>query len=128
MHAPLQRIGELLQSECLPNTTKALLYAEVESGMIESALFFQTAPGHVIFRYLSDPLEDAVYDFWESGGDHVPPGSWRGIEYVLVGAKLQVDFTLAETFNAKEGALDRRPRVLARQFPDCLVDYSNPGE
>jgi len=125
MRELIQLIGQALAVQC-PNATKALVYAEVQDGVIASSVFFETTDAQLFFRYPSDDLEDLVYEFWEAGADRVPARSWRALEYSVVKNKLAVDFTFPEQFNESEGHHERRPRVIARQFPGLKPNYSNP--
>jgi hypothetical protein len=124
----LQLVGHALQQQCPPNIDGALLYAEVEDGVISASVFFTAAPNLLAFRYASDSLEDLVYEFWEKGQDGVLPRSWSAIEYQLSGKKLDVGFAYSDQFYKNEGQHDRRPRVVARRYPGFAVDFSNPGE
>ena len=122
----LQLIGLALKAEGPPHCGRALLYAEVEDGVISASAFFERDEGDVAFRYASDELETLVYQFWEKGSDRVQPKSWRAIEYVVSGSKLSVDLTYQEQFNEAEGQHERRPRVVARHFSGSKVDFSQP--
>lgn len=124
----LQLVGQALAEQCPKGVDGALLYAEVEDGVISSSVFFTAAPSVLVFRYASDELEDLVYEFWENGQDGVHPRSWAAIEYQLTGLKLDVGFGYPDQFCKNEGQHERRPRVLARRFPGFAVDFSNPGE
>jgi hypothetical protein len=124
----LQLVGQALAQQCPRDVDGALLYAEVEDGVISSSVFFTAASSVLVFRYASEQLEDLVYEFWERGQDGVPPRSWAAIEYQLTGSKLDVGFSYSNQFSKNEGQHERRPRVVARRFPGFTVDFSNPGE
>lgn len=107
---------------------KLLVCAEVQEGVIESAVFYERSAGKVVtFRYCSDELEDALYELWEHGA---ASGSrpWFGIEYVAENCRFQIDHTYLDQVSDDEGMLDRRPRLIAKHFGDRTPDYSMPGE
>jgi len=123
----IQRIGNLLKLQNLSEKNRALLYAEVNDGTIESAIFLHSSPEKLIFRYLSTELEDLIYEFWEHGNNQVTPQSWRSMEYLLHGQAFDLRFGFPDEFKKHENAIDRRPRLLQRYFQGAKVDYSNPG-
>ncbi|MGX5652724.1 hypothetical protein ACWKW4_20910 [Hydrogenophaga borbori] len=123
----LQLIGHALQNICPVEARKLLLYAEVEDGVTQLSVFFDDEQGRVNFRFASDELETLTYEFWETGADKVLARSWCGLEYGLLGSQLTVNFLYSEEFDPDEGQSDRRPRVVARHFPGCTVDYSRPS-
>ena len=121
----VQQIGVALVAQC-PNARKALVYAEVEDGVIASSVFVETANAQLFFRYASAELESLIYEFWEVGAERVSARSWRALEYSVIGSKLAVDFTFPDQFDEAEGQHERRPRVIDRQFPGLKPNYSNP--
>jgi hypothetical protein len=122
----IQRIGIALREQCPPEAKRHLLYAEVEDGVIASAVFFQMDGEIAHFRYPSAKLEDLVYEFWETGNESIPARSWRAIEYSLIGVKFDISLAYAEQFIPHEGQHDRRPRVLQRHFPGLALNFDNP--
>ena len=126
MLEPIQLVGTALQAQCPRDVRKVLLYAEIEEGVVAASVFFETATNGLQFRYASDELERLTYEFWEVGSGSILPKSWRAIEYALVGQKLTVDLTYREEFKANEGEHERRPKVIARQFPGLNPNFSNP--
>jgi hypothetical protein len=123
-----QRIGHLVLDSCPDLSGKLLVCAEVQEGVIESAVFYERGAGKVVtFRYCSDELEDALYELWQHGA-MAGNRPWFGIEYVAESGRFQIDHTYLDQVTEDEGMLDRRPRLLAKHFGDRTPDYSMPGE
>ena len=122
----IQLIGHALQAQCPATAKKSLLYAEVADDVISCDILFETAGGELELRFASHGLRDLTYEFWEAGTTHVPPRSWRAMEYVLVHAQLRLDFAYPNQLNEEESEHERRPRAIARHFPGLQVNYSRP--
>jgi len=122
-----QRIAQEMINSCGMSPSKALLYAEVEDGVISADLFFQqSAKGVVRFRFAPEPLRSHIYRFWEDGEEKVAPRSWVTLLFLVEGGRFSSELTYPDQLNSNEGLEDRRPRVIAEYFPGLQIDYSKP--
>jgi hypothetical protein len=124
---PYQGIAEGIFESCGAPIEKALLYAEVEDGVISADVFFQQADGNTVkFRFASEALRNRVCEFWVSGDSHIAPKSWAALLFLVEGGRFSADLMYPDQLNSKEDISDRRPRVIAKYFPGLEVDYSKP--
>lgn len=120
------RIGQLALEELADLQGKVLVAAEVQPGVIESAIFYERGLAKVVtYRYCSDALEDCLYDLWEqwnAAGNAV----WFGIEYAVENGRFQIGYAYPNQINFDQGAIERRPELLQKHFSTAAVDCSMP--
>lgn len=122
---PIEEIAAFAMSSFANAIGKYLVYVEVEEGVISSDLFFQKESSNSVqFRFASQEIQDIIYSFWESGHGKVLPRSWATMQLVVHHGHFTADFLFPDQVTPNEGVSDRRPRVLAAQFPGLPVDYS----
>jgi hypothetical protein len=125
---PYQSIAEGVIDICGDRYEKALLYAEVEDGVISADIFFQQAnQNKVKFLFASEALRDCIYEFWSVGEGSIAPKSWATMVFVIENGGFSTDLTYPDQLNRNEDLTDRRPRVLAKHFAGREVDYSKPN-
>jgi hypothetical protein len=113
-----QQIGQAaLAVAGVPTLEKLLLYAEVDDGWIDAALFFRTRPGGELHQlFLPDELSDLVTRLWESSrkADKQP---WAVMMYTIDGnGRFAIDFEYPDQHDPNEHVHDRRPRALQKHF------------
>jgi hypothetical protein len=120
-----ERIGEAALAIANVDVETFLIYTEVEHGVVSSDIFFKPVHGpNVQFRFAPPTVREQIYDFWTNGSVNVPPRAWAAMEYVIHSGKFAVEFRYQEDFLSEEALHDRRPRVVAANFPGAKVDYS----
>jgi hypothetical protein len=97
-----QRIGRAAVDLTGGKSRKLLLYSEVEDGVISASLFFQKRPivrfmqaksnSIVHFRFVSEELQNLIYEFWESGSPGVRPRAWSAMQFLALDEKFTANF------------------------------------
>ncbi|MBE7157679.1 MAG: hypothetical protein INR62_04465 [Rhodospirillales bacterium] len=124
-----QVVGRLALANAPGLSGKLLVYAEVQQGVIESGMFYERDVKRIVtFRYCTDELEDRLYELWERWKETPGNAPWFGLTYLVQDNKLQIDLLYPEQVNAREGLLDRRPRLVKQYFGDVKIDFSTPGD
>ena len=115
----LQAIGSAITGH--PDfVSRAMLYAEVEDGVISADLFFEVADG-VRFKFAPESLQEEVYAYWKhERSEH----EWRVLRYVVQDGRMSVDLRYPDEIGSGEDLSDRRPRAVAEVFPRLAIDYS----
>ena len=103
----------------------ALLYAEVEDGVISADLFFQlNGKSAVQFRFAPSELRELVYSVWESGFANAMPRSWATMRLVVADGRVSVDLQYPDQIDPDEDVSDRRPQIVSNLFSGAAIDYS----
>jgi hypothetical protein len=121
-------IGRLVLDEIGWAAQKALLYSEVEDGVVSADIFYLDDKGAVIFRFGSDRISDEVFSFWQDWKTEPTLQEWRAMSYSIDGDHFSVDLTYPDALIEGEGVSERRPRAVRKFFGDVKVDYSHPKE
>ena len=95
------------------------LYAEGGQGWMASGVF-KEAGGSVRYYDPSRELGDLLLELWNA---EEPDKRWAVMEYVITGAKFDVQFRFPDQIDPDESELERRPRALKRRFGDKPVIY-----
>ena len=130
MNPPIEHFYESIgqsAADFLPDLGgKLLVYAEAENGVISVGLVYQDQGGSVRFRFAPEELEEEVYSFWEAWKDVPGNEEWRAMWYSLEGGKFQIHLVYPEQIDPTETSIARRTAIIAEQFGDAAVDYSQP--
>ena len=122
---PIQEIAHRVLSASPSFNGTALLYAEVENGVISADLFFQSSPGSVVqFRFATTELRDLIYAAWESGFANTAPKSWATMQLMAGDGRVNVNLQYPDQIDQNEDLSDRRPRIISTYFPGAKIDYS----
>ena len=104
------KLGQLVVDSMPMESDKALLYAELEPGVVLVSLFCES-DGEI---YYTDP-SDGLFDEVESLQDQLGPDV-LAFEFELVGEQFKTTFTYADQFDKKAGDSGRRNIVLMKRF------------
>ncbi|KMW48873.1 hypothetical protein PQH03_04770 [Ralstonia insidiosa] len=124
-----QAIGKLALRSATDLNGRLLVYAEVQTGVIESALFYERGDARVVtFRHCNDELLSALYEIWERWQEVPGNEAWFCLSYLVQGGKFQIDLAYPDQIDPDEGTPERRPRMVRHYFGEVEVDYSAPYE
>lgn len=119
----IQQLALLAQEDAHDGQGKVLLYAEVEEGAISADLFSQTEDGTVRFRFSSAALKKAIYEYWEA---ERPDARWATMGLTVENGAFVIELQYENLLIAGESVVERRPRVVIKNFGNVPVDYSSP--
>ncbi|BCL90028.1 hypothetical protein ACNRD9_22770 [Ralstonia pseudosolanacearum] len=124
-----QAIGKLALRSATDLNGRLLVYAEVQTGVIESALFYERGEARVVtFRHCNDELSSVLYEIWKRWQEVPGNEAWFCLSYLVQGGKFQIDLAYPDQVDPDEGTPERRPRVVRHYFGEVKVDYSAPYE
>lgn len=123
MNDHYQTIGDLLTAVLPSAFRKALLYAEVEDGVVGTSLFHEDHDGRVFYSPTPPQIVKAIYAFWiDWKGNNNP---WRTFAYLLEGGRFRTELKYPDQIPEDEEEWERRPRILREHFAGKEVIYPN---
>ena len=116
-----QEIGAAFVRVLPSHFQKALLYAEVEDGVVGQSAFYQAPNGSVTFVAETRGLVEQIYSFWEDMKAEAP--EWRSMAFVIENGRFNVDLVYPDQLPADEEDWERRPRIVRQYFGITDVLY-----
>lgn len=125
-----EKVGEILNAlgqhifEIIgQNPDGSFLYAEVDEGAYEVAIFHDEGEQVVYYDPDSD-LFDEVINLWETALDHE---KWTVLEYDVRDGRFNSSYTYADQLDPDEDSDERRDRLVRARFGDKPVIYPPLG-
>ncbi|MEG3088233.1 hypothetical protein [Sphingomonas sp. PB4P5] len=114
----LSEIGGMVVREASLEDASALLYAEVEDGVVSTAIFRERSD-FVEYLYSSHDLAMRVLDFWYKA---VEGKKWAALLLTTDGKKFDVRFQYPEDWG-DDDEVERREKMLLEKFGNKKVQY-----
>lgn len=116
-----QEIGAALVRLLPSHFQNALLYAEVEDGVVGQSAFYQALGGSITFVAETRGLVNQIYSFWQDMKVDGP--EWRSMAFIIENGIFSVDLLYPDQIPADEEEWERRPRILRQYFGTADVLY-----
>lgn len=116
-----QEIGGAFVGVLPSHFQKALLYAEVEDGVVGHSAFYQEPAGRVTFVAETRGLVEQIYRFWED--TKADAAEWRSMAFVIENGRFSVDLVYPDQLPTDEEEWERRPRIVRQYFGTSDVLY-----
>lgn len=120
--ADLERIAVQALSELGNPTGKAMLYSEIEEGVISADLLAETRPGFVVFKFASKSLQQHLYEMW----NNVPVASekWRTLTVKIDADDFYAELQYDDQVDDSVDLTVRRTAIANDFFGEPEIDYT----
>lgn len=119
----VQAIGAEIMAMVGAPPPRALIYSEVEDGVVGTDIFVEIGT-EVKYLEPTSEINHIVHDLWQARfrlGEHEP---WAAMTYFLVGNEFKLDFIYREHLDVGKSAFDRRKAALTRIMGPVNIIWS----
>lgn len=110
-----QLIGQELVLATPEGVDKALVYAEVENGVVAVGVFYLLPDNRIRYVQSTPELRDALYSFWEDGSNAPDGSKWDAVTFLIDGGRFHAELTYSEQMDLKKNRVQRR-EVAVRKY------------
>jgi len=109
---------------------RLLLYVYIDDGVISTNIFYQTAKEKVVLKFVSDEMDDLIYNFWEEYTKENNGHKFRVLNYIIeLDNSMKMEMIYPDELPNNDDDLNLngiRKIYTNKYFPGMEVDQSNP--